>query len=76
MTTTPIRTYDEAQTEKIAKTILAVNMSNNGYAWIGTAHWLVEALQFAGLIVWWGRNPHGDYEFRAFTQKSWEAHSA
>lgn len=64
--------YTHEQTAKIFEAMQNIELSNNGYAFIGHDAEVANAVQSAGYVVLYVPNLHGRKEYKGFTRRAQE----
>ncbi len=64
--------YTPEQTAQVFEAIQNIELSNNGYAFIGHDGEVANAVQSAGYVVLYVPNLHGRKEYKGFTQHAQE----
>lgn len=64
--------YSHEQTAQIFAAMQNIELSNNGYAFIGHDPEVAQAVQSAGYVVLYVPNLHGRKEYKGFTQRAQE----
>jgi hypothetical protein len=62
--------YTPEQTARILSAIESIMLGNNGYADIGPAEWVADAVRAAGFIVLATTNLHGRPTYKGYTREA------
>ena len=65
-----MKVYSAEQTARILSAINSIMLGNNGYADIGPADWLADAVRTAGFIVLSTTNLHGRPTYKGYTREA------